>query len=186
MNETGNVEHISAETVPQDLSELMARLDLEAQPSLPRGPLVYFVRRGDEVKIGFTHRLSQRFVQLGSDLTLLGTVPGTYTTERLYHERFAHLRLHGEWFRADQELLDAIEDERSDHPLIATPGYQEIAKAFRGKYRAYLTEPSNGRLIYAQTNVGFALNMLANGETPERLAELERALGALERARNNS
>lgn len=160
---------------------LLAQLRSLAVPQFPRGPRVYFLRKGNEVKIGFTHRLSQRYVQLGgAKLELLGTVSGTTTTERMYHQRFAHLRVHGEWFRAESELLDAIASE--GEPFEASePTYKELAQAFVKKTREDL-KPGNSRLISAQTNVGYWLNMLANGETPERLAGLDEAVGNLGRA----
>lgn len=177
MNGTGNMQDISAETVPL---ALLARLgDLDVQPTLPRGPLVYFLQREGKVKIGFTHRLSQRMLQLGKGLVLLGTVPGSMTTERIYHARFAHLRVEGEWFWVAPDLLEAIAED-CDVPATPTPGYEEIAAAFRKKHRAYITDPGNSRLIHAQTDVGYCLNMLANGETPERLARLDEALRHLE------
>src|SRR5580693_1206330 len=82
---------------------------------LPRGGFVYFIRRSDEVKIGFTRSISQRIKSLMSgpddELILLGVVSGSYKTEQEYHARFRHLRTHGEWFKAETELLNAIADE---------------------------------------------------------------------------
>lgn len=171
-----------AETVPPDLSGLITRLGgIDVPPPLPRGPLVYFIQREGKVKIGFTHRLSQRMLQLGKGLVLLGTVPGTTTTERIYHQRFAHLRVEGEWFWIAPDLLEAIAEE-CNPPPPSRPGYQEIAAAFIKQRRAYLSGGS-AALIAAETNVGFWLNMLANGETPERLAGLEEALMRLDRVR---
>jgi hypothetical protein len=163
-----------AETVPLDVSR---RLGLEIC-AIPRGPLVYFIRRGDEIKIGFTHRLSQRMKQLGGDeLFLIGTVPGSTETERLYHQRFDHLRTQGEWFSATEELLAASEDE-ARRP--GAPTYADVASAHLKRSRSELNCGDSAR-VFLNTDVGFWLNMLMNGETPERLAGLNDALAAFER-----
>lgn len=160
------------------IDTLLTRLgSMDVPLPVPRGPVVYFLRKGEEIKIGFTHLLSQRMVQLGGDLELLGTVSGTYTTERVYHERFAHLRLHGEWFKAKPELLDAIEAESTKIPRTVT--YKDVAKAYIKHSRKL--DCGDASKTFAQTQVGFWLNMLANGETPERLANLEEALNRLSR-----
>jgi hypothetical protein len=39
-------------------------------------------------------------------------IDGTPADERRWHARFAHLRVTGEWFRADPELLVAIDQAR--------------------------------------------------------------------------
>lgn len=71
--------------------------------------VVYFIRMGDLIKIGFTSDLKKR-VQ-GLSLTMghvVATIPGASYLEAQLHERFAKLREHGEWFRAEPELLDYI------------------------------------------------------------------------------
>jgi len=77
---------------------------------LPKG-FTYFVRDGELIKIGFTERPSRRLRQLKRefpDLELLSVVPGVVSGEFETHQRFDHLRSHGEWFRAEPELLDFI------------------------------------------------------------------------------
>lgn len=71
--------------------------------------LVYFICMGDLIKIGYTSDLRRR-VQ-GLSLTMghvLATVQGGPALEQELHERFAGLREHGEWFRADPPLLEYI------------------------------------------------------------------------------
>lgn len=72
-----------------------------------RRALVYFVRAGDWVKIGTTHR---RHWQAFKG-TLLGIMPGHYDVERWVHDRFDHLRHPGsrEFFEASPDLLAFIE-----------------------------------------------------------------------------
>lgn len=162
----------------RDLSPVAVakRLGLDITHMPPRGPLVYFIRKGGRVKIGFTHRLSQRMQAFGDDLVLLGTVSGTTTTERMYHQRFAHLRDDGEWFWIADDLLAAIEAEaEKPEPFL----YAMVAEAHIKRSRR--NRRSGASPNYAETSVGFWLNMLANGETPERLSGLEESLAAFER-----
>jgi hypothetical protein len=76
---------------------------------------VYFLRQGDSgpIKIGVAVNPKKRKAQLQTSLveplhTLL-ILPGTRATEAHYHEKFADLRLRGEWFRPDPVLLDFIQ-----------------------------------------------------------------------------
>lgn len=86
-------------------------------PALSQGSLmhtleqgwVYFIRKGGLVKIGFTTHRARRFRELRPD-AILGSVKGTTLDERRCHTAFAHLRVEGEWFRQEPELLDFIRD----------------------------------------------------------------------------
>lgn len=42
-------------------------------------------------------------------LELAAMAPGDFALEERLHAKFEHLRLHGEWFRAEPELLKAVE-----------------------------------------------------------------------------
>jgi hypothetical protein len=80
----------------------------------PKAGLVYFVRAGSAVKIGFTNNLKLRLkhIQLGSHMKieLLATIPGDENTEREIHWRFARYRIRGEWFRLKPDLKAFIQD----------------------------------------------------------------------------
>jgi len=73
----------------------------------------YFVRDGDAIKIGSSIRPQKRVeaIQTGSPRTieLLAIVPQSVADEFTTHQKFAHLRSRGEWFRAEPDLLDYIE-----------------------------------------------------------------------------
>lgn len=79
-------------------------------------PLVYFVRVGGEgpIKIGFTSNLASRLrglqVAHTGAVTVLATISDAdpRRVEKALHQRFAHLRVAREWFRADPELLEYI------------------------------------------------------------------------------
>lgn len=71
--------------------------------------LVYFIRFGGLVKIGFTTDLKQRMREVPNE-EILGTVPGTMEDEKRCHTAFAHLRVKGEWFRPEPDLMAFIAD----------------------------------------------------------------------------
>jgi hypothetical protein len=77
--------------------------------------IVYFVaaRNGDaaRVKIGFTRgdpTARLRNLQCGSPLPLgiYTAIEGDERVEKLFHQTFAPVRLHGEWFEVKGKLLD--------------------------------------------------------------------------------
>lgn len=84
----------------------------------PVGSHVYFMRSGALIKIGWTVNLSTRAIQLqvGSSepLELMLALPGERQDEKALHQQFQHLRVRGEWFRGDQELLSFIDAKRTD------------------------------------------------------------------------
>lgn len=80
---------------------------------------VYFIQEdlSGPIKIGYTRSWDfDRMVALQAGnyrpLQLLGMIPGQpREAEAQWHQRFAHVRLKGEWFHPSVELLLAIEDE---------------------------------------------------------------------------
>lgn len=94
-------------------------------PDLPRG-FTYFVQDADMIKIGSSMRPEDRINQLqtGSSrhLKTLAIVPMEVAEEFNTHQRFAHLRGRGEWFRAEPELLKFIEQvKRGKAPRAKQP-----------------------------------------------------------------
>lgn len=90
------------------------------------GPVVYFVRRGNDgpIKIGKSKDVDSRIETLqcssAERLILLGTLPGGSFLERILHAAFADSRLEGEWFDATDELLSLLRemfltDEEREH-----------------------------------------------------------------------
>lgn len=83
--------------------------------------VTYFVQAatGGPVKIGRTTKLKQRFADLkaGSptDLQIVLVLFGDFENE--WHRRFSSARMHGEWFRPDEDLLDAIR-ESGGNPIL--------------------------------------------------------------------
>jgi len=83
------------------------RLAAPYAPPRGRAGVVYFIQFGDRIKIGFTSDLKRRMQVLPHD-KVLAVIAGTMQDERRCHEKFAHLRLTGEWFSAGPELLTFI------------------------------------------------------------------------------
>ena len=85
-------------------------------------PVVYFIGAGHRIKIGTSIRPEARLSQirvgstkrpLGLDTSkarILATVPGGVEEEYALHQKFAHLRDAGEWFKAAPELKDYIRE----------------------------------------------------------------------------
>lgn len=73
---------------------------------------VYFITDGELIKIGYSGapeaRLNDLQTHSGRELEILKTIPGTYEDEKRLHTQFGHLRVRGEWFQSDPELLDFI------------------------------------------------------------------------------
>ena len=66
--------------------------------------VVYYVHKGDRIKIGTTTIGEKRWKTHGG--ALLATEPGSHALERQRHERFAASRIGAsEWFQATPELL---------------------------------------------------------------------------------
>jgi hypothetical protein len=86
-----------------------------ARPDLVNRSLVYFIGADGTgcVKIGWTtRRIEERVAQIQHaspfDVYVLATMSGGLTEERALHERFAPLRMRGEWFRKEGALADLI------------------------------------------------------------------------------
>ncbi len=77
---------------------------------------VYFISApmSGLIKIGVAGSPRDRLREISTmspePLHLIGTTTGGQLRERALHGRFAHLRSHGEWFRAMPELLNYIRE----------------------------------------------------------------------------
>lgn len=71
------------------------------------GEVVYYLRFGDRVKIGYSSNLANRLKAIPHD-ELLITEPGTYALEAARHRQFRELRLTGEWFDNVEPLAGHI------------------------------------------------------------------------------
>lgn len=76
-------------------------------------PYVYFIQCTYFVKIGVSWTPDIRMEDIQScnphELSLIGVIKnGGYEKEKEIHEQFIKNRLHGEWFRGDEELMNYI------------------------------------------------------------------------------
>lgn len=111
-------------SVYRSVIELAKVVDLETAPGVPRrfvrisdtprkrreygvAGVVYFIRFGTRIKIGFTTDLDRRVRAIPHD-ELLATLKGSFQTEKMVQDRFAHLRLMGEWFSMGDDLMTYI------------------------------------------------------------------------------
>lgn len=91
----------------------------------PQNGVVYFIQslEGGLIKIGKAQNLKKRFANIQSmspvPLKILAVVAGYHEAEIKLHQRFAHLRSHGEWFHPNKELLDYIRQHGSPHEIIS-------------------------------------------------------------------
>jgi len=84
--------------------------------SRPAAPMeegyVYFVEAGGLIKIGWALDPEQRIKSIQHlspvKLKLLGFTRGSKCKEKSLHYKFAHLRVHGEWFQKSEELLEEV------------------------------------------------------------------------------
>lgn len=102
-----------AYVVASDRPDLTDRSDAQPYwaPEARATGWVYFIRVGDLVKIGYSRNPTQRFYALQPS-EVLHLEPGTMTDERRCHLAFAHLRVEGELFRPEPDLLAFIDDLR--------------------------------------------------------------------------
>jgi len=89
----------------------------------PTPGVVYLLRMGQQFKIGLTRNLQQRLQALRqkchADLELIHSIP-TLDPRRLeafYHSHFASKRINGEWFRLDEEDVQAFIAVAQEQPL---------------------------------------------------------------------
>jgi len=118
---------------------------------------VYFIRRGDTIKIGTTKDLKRRLSGLQTShsepLELMAAISDDRIGEFETHEQFAHLRIRGEWFRAEPELLEFIETTKSIVGEIPSrrppppPGIRVAIRRLRKQRNMVGAETREGRLL---------------------------------------
>lgn len=77
-----------------------------------RNGVVYFVRSGDAVKIGFTTDLESRVKAFRTaspeEFDVWMTIEGSARLERYFHRMFAGDRIRNEWFKVSSAILDYV------------------------------------------------------------------------------
>lgn len=86
-------------------------LERDAAPKLPQPkpcPVVYFIRCGEFIKIGYSSKLRERVSNIATStphkVELLGAISGGQKMERDMHKRFARCRHSREWFKPDAAM----------------------------------------------------------------------------------
>jgi len=108
-------------TTQMDIREMSRKLNTELdcvvnnKSSNTKDGCVYFLlgRKSKRLKIGHSFHVPSRVKALQSsspeELVVIKTIPGSQQLETRLHKKFAHLRLHGEWFRATTEIMEYIQ-----------------------------------------------------------------------------
>jgi Meiotically up-regulated gene 113 len=100
-----------ADLTPSEIAARRAALEVTVAQQTERAELrcvVYYMRIGNRVKIGYTGNLRQRLSSFTPE-ELMATEPGGPKREGERHKQFAHLRTTGEWFRLEGDLVDHIQ-----------------------------------------------------------------------------
>lgn len=88
--------------------------ELATEPK-PAG-IVYYLRSGGFIKIGWTKSLTGRMKAYPPDTVLLATEPGTREDETRRHRQFAVHRTHGrEWYAIAADLTRHIDRIKAEH-----------------------------------------------------------------------
>jgi hypothetical protein len=107
--------------------------------NFPTGEVVYFVRYGRIVKIGFSTNFAQRLAELQrgtpESLFVLGVYPGGRDLERKFHTLFASLKIKNEFFRYDDPLWRFVEIAET-HSIAKAIEYVEERNAWSQKSRS--------------------------------------------------
>jgi hypothetical protein len=109
--------------------------DTERERMYAAQSVVYYIRIGDVIKIGTTKNMKARMSQLIPD-EILATEPGSGELENMRHKQFRHLRVRGERFRPEDDLLSHIRMilEHYGPPMIT--GYVQVPQQSGGKLPA--------------------------------------------------
>lgn len=121
----GQYDHARIEIARREAQEAEERYRDRAEkltarlPDNPEG-IVYYLRRGNFIKIGTTSKPRKRFAAIAPD-EVLAFEPGSYTVEHRRHAQFRESRLSlfgsgpQEWFHPEADLIAHIRRLREEH-----------------------------------------------------------------------
>lgn len=151
---------------------------------------VYFVRAGEAIKIGYSvhpiKRMSELQIGNPDPMELLGALRGTFQDEKALHADFSHLEIREEWFRAEEELLDFIEEisgrfiDRELRPRVSPATMGAVHGLLRQRHDVGADTP----LGHRYTNLAESLRHFdhAEGEQRSRIADsIARTINEIER-----
>jgi len=141
--------------------------------------MIYFIQSGDTtgpIKIGTTKRnIHQRVkaLQVGSSapLKLIALLKGGTTEELILHNKFSHLRINGEWFKLDDDLLEFISTVATPVSIMNVPtetidqkfksaSLNEILNEIEAMYVHYALERAKGNKTEAAHILGISLRSM--------------------------
>jgi hypothetical protein len=103
-----------------------SKLPRSASLDDPSKSRVYFLAGAGLIKIGVTTNPTSRIRSIRNSspvaLELLGLHEATLLFEMLMHQKFEHLRRHGEWFEDTPELRETIDAILNGLPYDLRPG----------------------------------------------------------------
>lgn len=100
----GRRDHARKEAPRENTNRLLREMESE---DVTPGSVVYYMRIGNRVKIGFSTNIVTRLATINPE-ELLATEAGGYVLEQQRHRQFMDLRTHGEWFSYEDLLVDHI------------------------------------------------------------------------------
>lgn len=101
--------------------------------------MIYFIRHGNDVKIGYTKDVATRLRTLrtatANDPVVLGVMDGDLAAERDLHARFSHLHVAREWFSLGTDIVEYIEAHCRPYLLgiASVPGIPSRREALQGR-----------------------------------------------------
>lgn len=105
--------NISTQRVVSALSMKILSVISNNLPKKEKKTWIYYIRSGDRIKIGVSsnpqNRLSMLATMCPYGAVLLGKHLGSREDEGTIHKMFSEYRCNGEWFRAENEILNYIE-----------------------------------------------------------------------------
>jgi hypothetical protein len=101
------------------IAELRGEQPMKSEPKKPpTDGVVYYLRVGGYIKIGWTSDLEKRMRSYAPDTVLLATEPGTRKDEQKRHRMFAVHRTHGrEWYAMVPALMHHIDRVVKEHGM---------------------------------------------------------------------
>lgn len=127
--------------------------------------VVYFIKpigMDGPIKIGHSANPPKRMIDLGAwspfPLELIGSVPGVLADESFFHDCFADLHSHREWFKPEPKLLDAIATVLAAGTIDVLRGRLVPTGKIRGRPRNYSPDwrlylSYGGRVRWASRNL---------------------------------
>jgi hypothetical protein len=124
--------------------EELRRAEMGAALAIPREreSFVYFLecKGANAIKIGRSvdPRARLEALQAGCPLPLhfIVKVRGGTEEEGMLHRRFGHLRIHGEWFRAEGDLVDYVLGLEEGEPIDYDALYLEFKRCREARIAA--------------------------------------------------